>query len=527
MDRTQRATLIATGLGLFMIFLDALIVNVALPDIQRAFNVGEAGLQWVVAAYSLGMAIFIMSAATLADLHGRRRWYIAGIAVFTLASIACGLSPTLEILNFARAVQGVAAATVNVTSLALVSAAFPDPKQKARAIGIWTAIASVGTAVGPTLGGFLVEHLGWRSIFLVNVPVGLLVVWLSLRYVAESRDGRPRSFDIVGQLLFMVTVGSLAEAVIEGPKAGWGSPLILGLFGVAAAGLWLFVWFERRSADPMMDLALFGDRAYALAIATICVVFFSIYGMLLLTTQFLQNVRGYPPELTGLMILPFSGLITIVSPFIGRLVGKFGARPLILFGLAMLILGLIGLILGGSGSTVAVMVGLSLCGLGGALCLTPITTLAMTSVPAARAGMASGIMSAQRAIGSTVGFAVLGSVLAAWLVATLEPDLATVVPDPVERRAIANEIVGSANPRAHVAEIGPRQSITHANPATHAAILAVAERDFVQGIRIALLVAIGMLTLVLAAGFKWFPRGGDAMMSDAQREAAKLAASEP
>jgi EmrB/QacA subfamily drug resistance transporter len=527
MDRTQRITLIATGLGLFMIFLDALIVNVALPDIQREFNVGEAGLQWVVAAYSLGMAVFIMSAATLADLHGRRRWYLAGIGVFTLASVACGLSPTLEILNFARAAQGVAAATANVTSLALVSAAFPDPKQKAHAIGIWTAIASVGTAVGPTLGGFLVEHMGWRSIFLVNVPVGLLVVWLTLRYVAESKDARPRSFDIGGQLLFMVTVGSLAEAVIEGPKSGWGSPLILGLFAVAAVGLWAFVWFERRSSDPMMDLALFGDRAYALAIATICVVFFSIYGMLLLTTQFLQNVRGYPPELTGLIILPFSGLITIVSPFIGRLVGKFGARPLILFGLVMLMLGLFGLILGGNGSAIVVMAGLSLCGLGGALCLTPITTLAMTSVPPARAGMASGIMSAQRAIGSTVGFAVLGSVLAAWLVATLDPDLATAVPDPVERRAIASEIVASANPRAHIAEIGPRHPITHADPGTQAAILVAAERDFVQGIRIALLVAIALLAAVFLAGLKWFPRGSDAMMSDAEREAAKLANAEP
>ncbi len=180
----------------------------------------------------------------------------------------------------------------------------------------------------------------------------MLVVWLTLRYVAESRDGRPRSFDIGGQLLFMVTVGSLAEAVIEGPKMGWGSPFILALFAVAVVGLCVFVWFERRSADPMMDLTLFRDRAYALAIATICVVFFSVYGMLLLTTQYLQNVRGYPPETTGLIILPFSGLITIVSPFIGRLVGKFGARPLILFGLATLMLGLFGLILGGSGSVV-------------------------------------------------------------------------------------------------------------------------------------------------------------------------------
>jgi EmrB/QacA subfamily drug resistance transporter len=527
MDRTQRITLVATGFGLFMIFLDALIVNVALPDIQRNFNVGEAGLQWVVAAYSLGMAIFIMTAATLADLHGRRRWYVIGITVFTLASIACGLAPTLELLNVARGVQGVAAATANVTSLALVSAAFPDPKQKVRAIGIWTAIASVGTAVGPTLGGVLVEHLGWRSIFLVNVPFGVLVVYLTLRYVAESRDERPRHLDMPGQLLFMLTVGALAYAVIEGPKRGWTSPLILGLFATAAIGLFAFVRVERRSPDPMMDVSLFRDPAYALAIGTICAVFFSIYGMLLLTTQYLQNVRGYPPEATGLIILPFSFTVTIVSPIVGRLVGRFGARPPILVGLAAMIAGLATLIATGQGSLVIAMIGLALCGFGGALCLTPITSLAMTSVPPQRAGMASGIMSAQRAIGSTIGFAVLGSVLAAWLGATLDADLANAVTDAAERKAVAAAIVADANPRAQVAEIAPARPIKHPNLATQAAIVKAADVDFIQGIRIALGVAIALLAVVLLAGWRWFPRGGDAMMSDAEREAAKLAGSEP
>ena len=198
MTPTQRYTLAATGLGLFMIFLDALIVNVGLPAIQAEFRVGEAGLQWVVTAYSLGMAVFIMSAATLADLHGRRRLYLAGVAVFTAASIACGLAPDLATLNVARGVQGAAAATVNVTSLALVSAAFPDPKAKARAIGIWAAIAGVANAVGPTVGGVLVETIGWRSIFWVNVPVGVVVTMLTLRYVAESRDDHPRTLDLVG-----------------------------------------------------------------------------------------------------------------------------------------------------------------------------------------------------------------------------------------------------------------------------------------------------------------------------------------
>jgi len=525
MDRTQRITLIATGLGLFMIFLDALIVNVALPAIQTNFSVGEAGLQWVVAAYSLGMAVFIMTGATLADLHGRRRWYLIAIVAFTLASVACGLAPSLPILNFARGVQGLAAATANVTSLAIVSHAFPDPKQKARAIGIWTAIASVGTAVGPTLGGFLVEHFSWRSIFLVNVPFGIIVVLLTLRYVAESRDERPRTLDSVGQALFMVTVGALAYAVIEGPKSGWTSPLILGLFAIAAIGTFTFIRYELRSGDPMMDLTLFRDPAYSVAIGTICTVFFSIYGMLLLVTQFLQNVRGYSPEQTGIMILPFSLSVTIVSPLVGRLIGRFGARGPILIGIATMILGLLGLIAAGQNNPVIVLAGLGLAGTGGALCLTPITTLAMTSVPAQRAGMASGIMSAQRAIGSTVGFAVLGSVLAAWLAATLEQDLATVIADSAERRAVASAIVASANPRAHVAEIGPSHPITHSHPPTRAAIVAVAERDFINGIRVSLAVAVALLFVALVIGWRYFPRGGGAM-SDAEHEAAKLATSE-
>ena len=201
MTRTQRFTLAATGLGLFMIFLD--------------FKVGESGLQWVVTAYSLGMAIAIMSAGTLADIHGRRRLYFLGIALFTAASAACGMASSLGVLNLARAVQGVAAATVNVTSLALVSAAFPEPKLKAWAIGIWTAIASTAISIGPTLGGVMVQRTGWRTIFMVNVPVGLVVLLLTWRFVAESKDARPRTFDIPGQLLFMAAVGAFAFAVIE------------------------------------------------------------------------------------------------------------------------------------------------------------------------------------------------------------------------------------------------------------------------------------------------------------------------
>jgi EmrB/QacA subfamily drug resistance transporter len=525
MTKTQRFTLAATGLGLFMIYLDALIVNVALPAIQSDFKVGESGLQWVVTAYSLGMAIAIMSSGTAADIYGRRKLYLAGIALFTAASAACGMAPSLEALNLARVVQGVAAATVNVTSLALVSAAFPDPKLKAWAIGIWTAIASTAIAIGPTLGGFMVQQIGWRSIFMVNVPVGLVVSALTWRFVGESRDGRPRTFDIPGQLLFMTAVGAFAFAVIEGPQAGWLSAEILTLFVVAGVALAVFIFCESRSADPMMDLTLFRDRTYSLAIITIFAVLFATYGMLLVITQYLQNVRGFSPTDAGLLLFPYSASMMIVSLTAGKLVGVVGSRRLILFGLASQLAGFAILIAGLQASTVVVIIGLVFVGVGAAMCLTPITSLAMTAVPAERSGMASGIMSAQRALGSTVGFAVLGSILAAVLTVTLSTHLASALPDPTEREEVVATIIGNANPRAYAAEIGPGRPIQHLDAATQTAILAAADSDFVEGIRFSLATAMVFLALVLAAGYAWFPRGKGSV-ADAEREAQAIASEE-
>jgi EmrB/QacA subfamily drug resistance transporter len=515
MNAQQRWTLAATGLGLFMIFLDVLIVNVGLPAIQASFAVGEAGLQWVVAAYSLGMAVFIMSSATLADLHGRRRLYVAGVAVFTAASVACGLAPSIEVLNAARGIQGAAAATVNVTSLALVSAAFPEPAAKARAIGIWAAIAGCSNAIGPTLGGFLVETVGWRSIFWVNLPVGIVVVALALRHVEESRDPHPRTLDAVGQLMFMLAVGTFAFAVIEGPHGGWARPLILACIGIAIAAGIAFVRYELRAPDPMMDLTLFRDRVYALAIVTVCVALFTFYGMLLLTTQYLQNVRGFTPVQTGLFLLPFSVAMLVGSPVAGSMVGRYGTALPIRFGLALMMIAIVVLMAGTAHHPLLVTSGLAAAGFGFALCITPITSLAMTSVEPARAGMASGIMSAQRAIGSTLGFAVMGSILSAWLNATLDGDLAAVVTDPAERAQIAQEIIGGANPRAHIAEIAPARAVQW-----RADVHDVAEADFIAGIRVSLSSAIVLLAIVFVAGLAWFPRGRGAMDRDAQREAA-------
>lgn len=521
MTKAQRSTLAATSLGLFMIYLDQLIVNVALPAIQSDFKVGEAGLQWVVTAYSLGMAIAMMSAGTAADIYGRRKLYLVGVALFTAASAACGMASSLEGLNFARAVQGVAAAMANVTSLALVSAAFPDPKAKAWAIGIWTGIATTAFAIGPTLGGFMVQQTGWRSIFWVNVPVGLAVLALTWRFVAESRDGRPRRFDIPGQLLFIAAIGAFVFAVIEGPQGGWLSGEILTLFVVAGAALAAFVFCENRSADPMMDLTLFRDRTYSLAIITIFAVMIAAFGMVLVITQYLQNVRGFSPSAAGLVLLSYSVSMMVVSLAAGKLVGVVGSRRLMLLGLASQIIGLAVLMVGLQASTAVVSAGLFFVGMGTALCLTPVTSLAMTAVPAERSGMASAIMSVQRALGSTVGFAVLGSILAATLTGTLSTHLAGALPDPIEREEVTATIIRNANPRAYTVVIGPGRPIQHLDAGTQAAILVAAESDFIEGIRFSLATAMVFLALVLAAGFAWFPRGKDSI-ADAEREPIAL-----
>jgi nitrate/nitrite transporter NarK len=271
----------------------------------------------------------------------------------------------------------------------------------------------------------------------------------------------------------------------------------------------------------MMDLTLFRDRTYTLAIVTIFTVLFAIYGMLLVITQLFQNVRGFSPTEAGLLLLPYSLMSTVVSVRVGKLMGVVGARRLILVGLAAMIVGFVVMIAGMGSGYVAIVIGLVIAAFGDSLCLTPITSLAMTAVPTERAGMASGIMSAQRALGSTVGFAILGSVLAAFLTMTLSEHLAQALPDPVERKEVSDTIIGNANPRAYAAEIGPGRPIQHVDPATQKAILAAADRDFVQGIRVSLSAAIFVLAVVLAAGYAWFPRGTGGI-ADAKREAGAL-----
>jgi EmrB/QacA subfamily drug resistance transporter len=519
----QRLTLLATGIGLFMIFLDATIVNVALPDIQKDFGAGEQGLQWVVAAYSLTMAMFIMSAATQADRSGRRKVFIIGTAIFAAASALCAVAPDLFILNVGRGIQGVGAATVNVASLALVSAAFPDPRKKARAIGIWTGIASVGLAIGPTVGGFLTESVGWRSIFLVNVAIGAACIVMVRAWVDESRDPNAREVDVAGELLFIGGVGTLTYALIEGPHTGWRSPTILTLFALAFACTVLFIWRELRAREPMMDVRVFRDRVYSVAILTLFAVMFAVYGLLLIITQYFQNVRGYSPERAGVLMLAFTAPTIVLAPIAGNLAARSGGRGPTLGGVSLLVLGLFVVGAGVGGSLAIVVVGLLFVGAASGLAIAPTTNVAMASIPPERSGMASGIMSAQRALGSTAGFAIMGSVLAAVVATTLPAKFAPFISGPARTDAVS-AVVNDANPRAVVSIIGPGRPLPDA-VLQRDELVDAADDAFTQGIRIALLVGGALSVAVLVAGFLVFPKGTGEVTAE-REESTHLAAVE-
>ncbi len=488
-----------------MIFLDAMIVNVAIPDIQREFGAGETGIQWVVASYSLTMAMFMMSGGTFGDHFGRRLGYIGGIVVFCVSSVACGLAPGIGVLIVARGAQGVGAALVNVTSLALVGAAFPDPKSKARAIGIWTGIAAIGLAIGPTLGGVLTEDVGWRSIFLFNPFIGALAIVFTLRCVAESRDPASRSFDVPGQLLFVAAIGALTYALIQGGHTGWSSPIILGCLVMAAVFIVVFVRFELRTSDPMMDVRVFKDRVYDAAIYAVFATLFGVYGTLFIITQYFQNVRTYSPEKTGVLMLAMTIPVIVLSPLTGRVVAARGARDPTLAGLGCLAIGT-GLFVAGTAANLSLtLVALGFVGTASGLAVAAATSEAMASIPPERSGMASGILSSQRAIGSTAGFAIMGSVLAATVSLALPQNLEPIIIDPITRDQVVQRVVDDANPQAVAGLIGPGRPLPQ-NVVEDERVLNAADDAFITGVRAAMVVGFAVALSAFAVGWVLFPR---------------------
>ncbi|MEU1813914.1 MFS transporter [Streptomyces roseifaciens] len=402
--------------SLLMVSLDNTILNVALPSMQRELDASVSGLQWTIDAYTLVLGSLLMLAGSTADRLGRRRVFQAGLVLFTAGSVLCSLAPGLGWLIVFRMVQAVGGSMLNPVAMSIITNTFTDPRERARAIGVWGGVVGISMAAGPIIGGALVETTGWRAIFWINLPVGLAALAMTARYVPESRAATARRADPVGQLLVIALLGSLTYGIIEGAAAGWGSPLILGCFAVAAASLAALVPYERRRAEPLIEPRLFRSAPFSGATVTAVSAFAALGGFLFLNTLHLQNERGLSALDAGLCMLPMAVMCLVFAPLSGRLVGARGPRlPLLLAGVAMTASGLLFAAFDAGSSDALLFTAYVLFGIGFGLVNAPITNTAVSGLPRARAGVAAAVASTSRQVGSSLGVAVIGAAVAAGL----------------------------------------------------------------------------------------------------------------
>jgi EmrB/QacA subfamily drug resistance transporter len=396
--------------SLFIVGLDATIVNIALPSIQHDLHASVSGLQWTVDAYTLVVASFLMLAGSTGDRIGRRRTFQVGLATFTAGSALCSLAPGLGWLVAFRMVQAVGGSMLNPVAMSIIANTFTDARERARAIGIWGAVFGLSMALGPVIGGALVASVGWRSIFWVNIPVGIAAIILTALVVPESRAAHPRRVDPVGQGLIIVMLASLTYAIIEGPRLGWDSPAILALFAVsaiAAAGLAIY---EPRREEPLLDLRFFRSAPFSGAVVIAIGAFSALGGFLFLNTLYLQDVRQLSPLHAGLYTLPMAAMTVLTAPLAGRITGQRGPRvPFVVAGVAMTASALLL-----SGVTAATSVGWLILayvafGIGNGMVNPPIGNTAVSGMPVAQAGVAAAVASTSRQVGSSLGVALAGS----------------------------------------------------------------------------------------------------------------------
>jgi EmrB/QacA subfamily drug resistance transporter len=406
-------TLLSVSFGLFMIMLDNTVVNVALPSIQKALNVSQSELEWVVVAYALTFATFMLTGGKLADYFGRRRLFIIGLVVFTASSLACGLAPNAGFLIGARTVQGIGAAIMNPATLGIITATFP-PRQRGMAIGIWAGVSAMALAIGPLVGGLLTEKVDWSWIFFINIPVGLFGVVVARWAIDESRDtSHEQRLDIPGLASSAVGLFALTYALIEANTYGWTSTRILVLFAFAAVALATFVLLELHQRVPMLDLSLFKNATFAGANAAMGLVALAMFGIFFFNSLFLQHILGYSPIQTGALFLPMTLLIILIAPQAGRLSDRIGSRWLVGAGMGLVTVSLILFAqLDQSSDFWNIVPGLIVGGLGMALTMAPTTAAALSAVPTDKAGVGSAVLNAFRQVGGSLGIAIMGALVA-------------------------------------------------------------------------------------------------------------------
>ncbi|MFF7139684.1 MULTISPECIES: MFS transporter [Streptomyces] len=404
-------------MSLLIVSLDNTVLNVALPSMQKELHASVAGLQWTIDAYTVVLATLLMLAGSTADRIGRKRVFMAGLAVFSIGSLLCSLAPSLEALVAFRMVQAVGGSMLNPVAMSIITNTFTDSRERARAIGAWGAVVGISMAAGPLVGGLLVESVGWRSIFWINLPIGAAALLLTLRCIPESRAPKARRPDPVGQLLVIALFGSLTYAIIEAPEAGLST--VVPFAAVALLALLGLLWYEPRRDEPLIDLRFFHSAPFSGATVIAISAFAALGGFLFLSTLYLQNVRGLDALHAGLWMIPMAAPTFLCAPLSGRLVGSRGPRlPLLIAGCAITVSALLFAAFQAETSNATLLLGYILFGVGFGFVNAPITNTAVSGMPRAQAGVAAAVASTSRQLGQTLGVAVIGAVLASGVAAS-------------------------------------------------------------------------------------------------------------
>ncbi len=412
--RGNRAlALAAVSLATFMTSLDNTVVNVALPSIQRDLRLSLGGLEWTASSYVLVFASLLLAGGRLADLYGRRRLFLAGMATFTAASLVSGLATGEGVLLAGRVLQGAGAALATPTTLAIISAMFPDGRQRARAVGAWSGVTALAVALGPLAGGFISQHWHWGWIFFINVPLGIIAFGAGAAAISESR-GRSarRSLDLPGLATSTLALSGLTYALIQGHAAGWTSPVILAAFAVTATAAGVFIAAESRSGAPMVDLALFRSRVFSGGTATLVLWGFGVLGVYFFTPLYLQGILGFSPTRAGLAFVPMALLMAVSATVAPLVSGKAGTGRTVAAGMGLVAAGLAATaLLGQHASFASLMAPLAAIGTGSGLTM-PVTAAILGALPPGRAGVAAGILNTAREASGLLGVTVIGAILA-------------------------------------------------------------------------------------------------------------------
>jgi EmrB/QacA subfamily drug resistance transporter len=421
----KAATVGICCLSMFMIAVDTTVVSLALPLIGRGLHAPVAGLQWILSAYSIATASLMLTSGSIGDRFGRRTVLQAGLAVFVLASAGCSIAPNVGWLIACRALQGAGGSTLTPMSMGVITATFTEPAARARAIGLWSGTFGVGMAAGPALGGVLAAAWGWRSLFWITILPGMAAMVAAGMVIPRSRSARPRRLDPPGQALVIAFLACLTYGIIEGPAQGWRSVPILAVFAASAAALAAFVTWERRRADPLIDLRVFRSVRFSGALAITVCSFACLGGFLFLTTLDLQDARGLNVLRAGLALIPLAAATAVAGPFAGRVMGRAGARGPLIFAGVLLADGCLMLARAPTtASSTFLAIAYVVFGAGYGAVNTVVSAVAVDGMPRAQAGVAGGITSAGRQAGLSLGVSVAGTVLAAGLHGTLRDGLA-------------------------------------------------------------------------------------------------------